>query len=122
MTPEAAAWVADIVLTRAMLKAYSRQDLCSCYGGVCHHCLSGHRERCVVVAWGGAPPVQCEGWITDRKGRVIPGCPDVWRAGRPCRWVCACTDCPPRPERPPVDAPSVAIQLDIFSALMAGAR
>ncbi len=118
MTPAEAAWVADIILTRQMLKAYSSQDTCACQGGLCHYCRTGHESPCVVVRWGGAPRAQSEGWITDRRGRVVPGSPDVWRAGRPCRWICPCTDCPALPARPPADAAPVALQLDIFGELV----
>lgn len=122
MTPAEAAWVADVVLTAAMLKGYSRQDLCPCWGGVCYHCKNGHREPCVVHRWGGAPPAQPETWITDHQGRVVTRSPDVWRAGRPCRWICPCTSCPPSPVPPPAAAEPVAMQLDIFGALLDGAR
>ncbi len=114
MTPAEADWVAGHVLGAAMLQSYGPQRSCPCRGGVCGHCQGGHHRSCMVVAWGGAPRVQCEGWITDRKARVKS--PDVWRAGRPCRWICACGCDPYAPPLPPAgDLPPM--QLDLLSAL-----
>ncbi len=119
MTPAAADWIAKHVLTPEMLKGYGSQRRCCCQGGICGHCRDGRHRSCMVVAWGGAPRASCEGWITDRQARVKS--PDVWRAGKPCRWVCACGCDPWAPELPPVGGPPVAMQLDIFGELLAGA-
>lgn len=102
MTPEAAAWVYDVVLTRRYLesvgaimwtgKGDDRHDegqgpaflaLCDCQFGPCGRCAGGRPDLCAHAAWN--PGISPETYIVSPRGYALAR---VWRRGKPCRWVC----------------------------------
>lgn len=119
--PDAARWIHDVVLPPGL-----RDDIrdrlrehCPCQWGPCGHCEAGRHDQCSVVAWGGAPRAHCDTYVTNARGQVAVGrgvIADVWRAGRPCRWVCPC-GCTPVGAALPPPGPAAPEQLDLFSQL-----
>jgi hypothetical protein len=121
MTPEAADWVYDVVLTRrykestgAIMWTGARENrrdegkgaaflrMCCCQYGLCGHCGDGRPDRCSHREW--TPPAQPATHLMDRRGMVLAS---VWRSGKPCAWLC----------------PNAQMgQLPLFSALVGGAR
>jgi hypothetical protein len=118
MTPEAAAWVYNVVLTATYRQSCTIEGNprtivdCCCHGGQCGHCGAGRHHQCTTVLHG--PIVHPETYVVSRSGGAYT---PVWLAGTPCRWMCAC-DCP-APEPVAVPVPEFE-QLDLF-ALAGGA-
>ncbi|QLQ37971.1 DUF6248 family natural product biosynthesis protein [Micromonospora robiginosa] len=121
---DAATWIRDVVLPPAYRKGTRDQSVCPCQWGVCGHCQAGRHEKCNVVAWGGAPRAHGDTRITDARGLVAGGwgvrSTEVWRSGRPCRWICPCGCTPIGCALPPA-SPAGPEQLDLFAALPVGA-
>ena len=120
--PDAAAWIRDQVLP-ASYRDEIRAGLiahCACQWGPCGHCQDGDHQQCAVVAWGGAPRAHGDTYIVNRRGQVATGrgvpSVEVWRSGRPCRWICPCGCTPIGCARPPTGVPS-SYQLDLFALL-----
>lgn len=108
MTPAAADWVYEVVLTQrykesagAIMWTGARENrrdagagavflrMCACQWGPCGHCSDGRHDRCAHRGeW--RPPASSATWLQSHRGMAIAA---VWMAGRPCRWSCAC-DCP----------------------------
>lgn len=103
MTPEAADWVYDVVLTQrykegsgAIMWTGAREQrydgghgaaflrACPCETVLCGHCGDGRTHRCTHRSW--APPPVPAAWVVDRAGMAVAA---VWMSGRPCRWLCA---------------------------------
>ena len=92
---EAAAWIHDVVLLSAYRDNALTSRRCPCQWGRTGHCAHGRHDRCPRT-WGwerhGAPSPDT--YVTDAHG-VVAAAPTVasvavWRAGRPCRWLCPC--------------------------------
>ncbi len=102
MTPEAAGWVYDVVLTRRYKESVgaiewtgareNRRDAglgaamvrgCECQFGLCGHCGDGRPDRCSHREW--TPPLVPETYLQDRSGYVVA---EVWRTGKACAWLC----------------------------------
>ncbi|MBC9000467.1 DUF6248 family natural product biosynthesis protein [Micromonospora aurantiaca (nom. illeg.)] len=118
---DAAEWIRTVVLPETYRRNSSDPARCACQGGVCLHCQEGRHAKCQVVAWGGAPLARCETFICDRRGMVAGASGvinEVWRSGKPCRWVCACGCAPVGAALPPgglAELPST-YQLDLFAS------
>ncbi|MET9303208.1 DUF6248 family natural product biosynthesis protein [Micromonospora aurantiaca] len=119
MPAHAAAWIHDVVLPPKYRQGTTDPSKCPCQGGPCGHCDAGRHQQCAVIAWGGAPVVRPETVIVDSRGYVAVArgvrSVDVWRSGRPCRWVCSCGCAPIGCEPPPATEP--AYQLDLFALI-----
>lgn len=120
MTPAAADWVYDVVLTQRFKESVGaimwtgagadRRDegrgaaflrMCACQYGPCGRCGDGRPDRCAHRGW--TPPLVPDGWIQSRRGLAVGA---VWRSGKACAWLC----------------PTVVLgQLELF-ALAGGAR
>jgi hypothetical protein len=102
MTPAAADWVYDVVLTQrykesagAIMWTGAREQrrdegqgavflrTCACQFGLCGRCSDGRPDRCPHRDW--SPPVVPETYVQDRSGYAIAR---VWRSGKPCWWLC----------------------------------
>lgn len=112
MSPDAAAWVRDHVLTPTYRANTVDPARCPCQWGPSGHCLAERHDRCPrTQGWERHGQPSPDTWITDAQGMVAhaPGVTAaVWRAGTPCRWLCPCT-CHatvaalfPLPPQPPV--------------------
>ena len=128
MPPDTAQLIRDQVLPtsyRDEIRA-GLIEHCPCQWGPCGHCEAGNHNQCSVVAWGGAPRAHGDSYIINRRGQVTVGrgvpSTEVWRAGRPCRWICPC-GCTPIGYTPPPapTGPAAPEQLDLFAALPVGA-
>lgn len=121
VSPEAAAWIRDVVLPPAYRRNTTDPAVCACQYSVCGHCQAGRHRQCQVVGWGGAPRAHGDTHITDARGMVAGAwgvaSAEVWRAGRPCRWVCPCGCTPVGAALPPSGGP-MALQLDLFTELV----
>lgn len=127
MTPAAADWVYDVVLTPAYRRSVGADAtdeeashitgpailrMCPCQWGTCHGCQAGHHAGCVR-----ARIVTAVTHVLGTSGSVLVLPVDgggsmfvaVWLAGRQCGWRCGCG----------CGAP--AEQLDLF-ALAGGTR
>lgn len=99
MTPEAADWVYEVVLTQTYRRAVGaegrgNEDLqlgpaavrtCHCQWGPCGHCSAGRVDRCAhrtIPDWPRPSPAT---HIVTRAGGART---DVWLSGTPCRWRC----------------------------------
>lgn len=115
---EVAAWISDVVLTRVYRNATSGPELCACQYGICGHCKAGGHADCQMVTWGGAPPAHGDTYVTNARGQVASAqgvrSVEVWRSGRPCRWLCSC-GCTPIGAALPPTGPTPPIQLDLFA-------
>ena len=102
MTPEAADWVYEHVLTRRYKESAGaiewtgarekRRDEgrgplrlreCPCWYGLCGRCGDGRPDRCSHREW--APPFVPAARVQNRRGMVVA---DVWLVGKPCSWLC----------------------------------
>lgn len=111
MTPEAAAWVRTVVLSRRWSEDDLRAlvDVCACEYGLPDHCKpAGRHELCAHHGRvPGYPRASPDTHLTLSSGRRFA----VWRAvGPPCVWRCPCEVC----AAPPADE-----QLSLFD--LAGA-
>jgi hypothetical protein len=103
VTPEAADWVYDVVLTRrykesagAIMWTGARENrrdegagasflrMCECQYGPCGRCSDGRPELCGHRAW--TPALSPDTYIQDRHGHALNR---VWRSGKPCAWLCS---------------------------------
>lgn len=116
MTPAAADWVYEHVLTQrykesagAIIWTGARENrrdegkgaaflaTCACQYGPCGWCSDGRHDRCAHKGeW--RPPPSPATWMQDKRGMAIGA---VWMTGKPCQWSCSC-DCP-APVPPPVE-------------------
>lgn len=125
MTPQAAGWVYDVVLTQRYKESIgaimwtgareNRRDegkgaaflsVCPCQYGPCGRCGDGRPELCKQK-----PVVSPETRILSPNGWALT---PVWRSGRPCCWVCPTVARPAEPEPEPA-----VVQLELFA--LAGA-
>lgn len=103
MTPAAADWVYDVVLTQrykesvgAIMWTGAREnrrdegkgaaflEVCPCRYGQCGRCSDGRPDLCAHRAWN--PGISPETHIVSQRGYALAR---VWRRGRPCAWVCS---------------------------------
>lgn len=103
MTPAAADWVYEHVLTRRFKESAGaimwtgagkdRTDAgqgaaflrtCCCETGLCGRCGDGRPDRCTHRGWAPAPAPAS--WLVDRAGMAVAA---VWMSGKPCAWLCA---------------------------------
>jgi hypothetical protein len=103
VTLDEADWVYAVVLTQrykesagAIMWTGARENrrdegqgaaflrMCDCQSGLCGRCSDGRPERCAHRAW--TPPSVPETHIQDRRGHALD---PVWRAGKPCAWLCS---------------------------------
>lgn len=105
MTPSAADWVYDVVLTQRFKESAgciewtgfkktgkwrdegrgpARLRECCCEYGLCGGCADGRLGRCAHREW--TPPVQPATYIQNRRGMAIA---EVWPSGKPCSWLCS---------------------------------
>jgi len=103
MTPEAADWVYDVVLTQRFKESAgaiewtgareNRRDEgrgrirvreCPCEWRLCGRCADGRPDRCAHRDW--TPSVGPVAYIQNRRGGVVG---EVWPAGKPCAWLCS---------------------------------
>lgn len=99
MTPSAADWVYQMVLTSTYRDSCTVEGNpwlirnCRCQHGACGHCTSGNHEQCRTHADG--PLVGPETYVVNHRGGARTA---VWLSGKPCAWRCPC-DCPdPEPQ------------------------
>jgi hypothetical protein len=94
MPAAAAAWIRDVVLPAAYRRNTGDPTPCACQWGPCGHCRASRHTQCAVIAWAGEPPAHGDTHITDSRGMVVGrygvGSTEVWRVGKPCRWICPC--------------------------------
>ncbi|MGW4426614.1 hypothetical protein [Streptosporangium sp. NPDC004631] len=99
MTPDAAAWVREHVLTHPAASP-NRSNRCACQvpAGLCGRCRHGQHGRC-TARWGFERPL--------RLGHCYVS---VWLADRVCKTRCICPKC-----RRSAPALPVAEQLDLLT-------
>lgn len=114
VTPEAADWVYEHVLTAAYRDGAAFEIRhCPCDWGTCTSCRYGDHRHCAHAAL--APHPSTNTYIRDRAGVCVVECLTgrfavLWPIGSPCVWRCACSCAGP-----------VGAQLELF-ALAGGAR
>ncbi len=115
MTPDAADWVYDVVLTRRYKESVGaimwtgarehRRDegqgaaflrKCACQYGPCGHCGDGRHDRCGHREW--RPPASPCTYVQNPRGHALTA---VWPSGTACAWLCPCV-CP-APVAPPIE-------------------
>lgn len=102
MTPEAAAWVAEHVLTKWALSGWTveQRRVCPCQYGPTGHCQDGDHTKCAHHGRReGYPKPSPDTHVISRRGSSYGSAP-VWRAGQPCVWRCPCTVCADAPALP----------------------
>lgn len=101
MTPEAADWVYEHVLTGTFRRSVGAEgrgkdadDLalgpaavrtCPCQWGPCGHCQAGRIDRCAHRSIPDWPRPEPAAYLVGRNGGALAL---VWTVGKPCRWRC----------------------------------
>lgn len=101
MSPDAAAWVRDHVLTPTYRANTVDPARCPCQWGPSGHCLVGRHDRCPRTQGWERPAPSPDTWITDAQGMVAHAPASPPPCGGPAPPAGGCARAPATPPWPP---------------------